>query len=306
MILENEILRVTVLPQVGAKINEFIDKRIARDLLYHHPRVEIRQPIFGANVDNFWSGGIDDAFPTGHPCVIDGEELPFLGEVWSLPWEIIETSPNSVTFSRKGVITPFKLEKTIELIPDENIVEVKYSLTNIGYKKFDYLWGVHPALPLGKNTKLSVPAKFAWHADGTHQKDFTPEFLAGQAQSWPIKSITDPPELPALTWNHLYLSDLSEGWLAVSDEKEKWGFGMAFDKEFFSDVHIWMVDGGWRGIRTAVVEPWSGRPARLDRAIEEGFAKTLEPNCTIDTAIKLIAFQPNGKIRGFDAKGKMK
>jgi hypothetical protein len=58
--LENEILRVTVLPQVGAKIHQMIFKPADRDLLYHHPRVEVRQPVFGGNVDNWWTGGIDE------------------------------------------------------------------------------------------------------------------------------------------------------------------------------------------------------------------------------------------------------
>jgi len=83
--LENEFLRVTVVPDIGAKVHELFYKPLARDLLFHHPRVELRAPVFGANVDNWWTGGIDDALPTGHACVVEGEELPFLGEAWSLP-----------------------------------------------------------------------------------------------------------------------------------------------------------------------------------------------------------------------------
>lgn len=307
VILENEFLRVAVLPQIGAKINEFFDKRIKKDLLFHHPRVEVRHPTFGLNVDNWWSGGIDDAFPTGHPCLVEGEELPFLGEVWSLPWQVTQSSPHSITLTRFGIITPFKLERTMRLLPDSQYLELEYSITNVGYVAFDYLWGFHPALPIGENTKISVPAKFAWHGDGTKQNDFSEDFYSGgKPQNWPIRSISQPPGKTAITWNHLYLSDLSDGWLAVSDEKSDWGFGVQFEQELFSHVHIWIVDGGWRGIRTAVVEPWTGRPARLDQAIEQGFSRKLEPGHNVQTAIKLIAFKPHGEIQGFDEKGNQK
>lgn len=83
VVLENEKLRVVALPELGAEINQLIDKRLDRNRLFHHPRVELRPPVFGSNADNWWTGGIDDGVPTGHPCTVGGELLPFLGKVWS-------------------------------------------------------------------------------------------------------------------------------------------------------------------------------------------------------------------------------
>jgi hypothetical protein len=84
VILENDDLRVVVLTDYGAKILEFKLKCKAHDLLYHNPRVEIRMPVYGVNVDNWWHGGIDECIPTCHPTTYRGEEYPNLGEVWSL------------------------------------------------------------------------------------------------------------------------------------------------------------------------------------------------------------------------------
>jgi len=86
LVLENARLRVTVAPGHGAKILELSSKRAGRDLLYHHPRVDLRPPVFGANADDWWTGGIDEIAPTGHSCVVAGEQLPFLGEFWSQAW----------------------------------------------------------------------------------------------------------------------------------------------------------------------------------------------------------------------------
>jgi len=301
--LENEHVRVSVVPEIGAKVFQFIDKRIDRDLLFHHPRLELRTPVFGANVDNYWTGGIDDAVPTGHPCVVGDEELPFLGEVWSMGWTWEQISPNAVRFTRDGVITPFRLTRTMTLLPGDSFVTVDYELASLGLEPFPYLWGIHPGLPIGRQTHVDVPAHQWRKADGTHplgRDDGDDDPTSGV---WPINSLTRPGPEPKLTWVHLYLSELDSGWLAVSDQDAGWGFGMRFPTDTFPSVHIWMVDGGWRGIRCVAVEPWTGQPARLDQAIASGAARTLTPGASVHASVQLIAFKPNGTVRGFTAAG---
>lgn len=39
VLIENELLRVVVLPQLGGKIWSIVDKRRDCELLWHHPRV---------------------------------------------------------------------------------------------------------------------------------------------------------------------------------------------------------------------------------------------------------------------------
>lgn len=63
VILENELIRATVLPDLGAKIHELIYKPSDHDFMYHHPRVECRVPVFDVNVDDWWTGGMDEAIP---------------------------------------------------------------------------------------------------------------------------------------------------------------------------------------------------------------------------------------------------
>ena len=110
VVMENEFLKVTILVDLGAKIHEFVYKPSDRDFLYHHPRVEPRAPTYGVNVDNWWTGGIDDVIPTGHPCLYNGEEYPFLGEVWSLQWyyDIVNRSKEEVSVHlwRPTIIAP--------------------------------------------------------------------------------------------------------------------------------------------------------------------------------------------------------
>lgn len=292
--LENEALKVSVVPQIGAKIHQFIDKRIDRDLLFHHPRVSLRQPVFGANVDNWWTGGVDDVVPTGHPCTVNGEDLPYLGELWSVPWELEVLDESSVRLTAQGTITPLRLRRTMTLRPGERHVSVHYELTNEGMVRFPYLWGVHPAVPIGPATQVHVPAREAWYSEGDVPFD-EPRLAPGQtaAAPWPITSLARLERAPRRTWTHLYLSDLMDGWVGVSDLDEGWGFGIRFDLGQFSDIHLWLVDGGWRGVRCVAVEPWTGRPSRLDQALDQGRARWLEAGESVEASVALVAFTPS-------------
>ena len=298
--LENEHISVTVLPEVGAKIHEFIDRELQRDLLYHHPRVEVRAPVFGVNVDNWWSGGIDDCFPTGHACVVNGEELPFLGEVWSLPWTVEEYTGTEMRLSRTGVVTPFRMTKSLRLDPGQRSMSVSYEISNLGYEPFPYLWGIHPAVPLGQSTRIRVPATTVRYGDGRDANgSLSPEFVSGAVDNpWPVASLSEFGPTPSLSWHHVYLTGLTQGWLAVEDSVEGWGLGVTFPLEVFPWVHIWVVDGGWRGIRCAVAEPWTGAPARLDRAIESGSARLLGVGETVQADVRISSLRLGEPVPG--------
>jgi galactose mutarotase-like enzyme len=284
-ILENELLRATVIPAVGAKIYELVYKPLGRDLLYHHPRVELRSPVFGGNVDNWWSGGIDDAIPTGHACEVDGEELPFLGEVWSLPWQIERDGDHAVRLRRDGIITPFRIERRLELLPGEPELRVSYEIANTGTKPFAFIFGVHPGLPVGPATRIDIDASRAVFAEG----DRPPGFDGDEAE-WPVESVASLAPEPRNTWTLLYVTDLAGGRVTVTDAVWGTGFGMTFSTDVFRCVWVWLVDGGWRGIRCVAVEPWTGYPARLDEALAIGHARTLAPGETLATEVSLFAF----------------
>jgi hypothetical protein len=299
-VLENEVIRVTVVPAIGAKVHEFIYKPADRDLLFHHPRVELRPPVFGANVDNWWTGGLDDALPTGHPCVVDDEELPFLGEAWSLPWTAEQESGTAVRFTREGVITPFRIERRMELLPGESFVRMQHRITNIGTAGFRLIWGIHPGLPVGPQTRIQIPAR-----RGVVQDSWPADRLgaSGAEYQWPSPELVAPGTAPAGTWDHHYATELDAGWLAVWDAQWGCGFGMTFPTSVFRCVWVWMVDGGWRGLRCVAVEPWTGYPARLDHAIEAGNAYTLQPGQQIVAETRLIGFQTRVAIAGFQEDG---
>ena len=300
-VIENQLLRITVIPGIGAKVHEMIFKPLDRDLLYHHPRVELRSPVFGANVDNWWTGGIDEAIPTGFPCTVDGEDLPYLGEVWSLPWQAEQTGPTTVRFSRDGVISPFTIERTMELRPGEPFVRQHHAITNTGTAPLRFLWGIHPGLPIGPATRIQIPAQ-----RGVIQDSWPADRLGktGSQYQWPKTELGRFEAEPLGTWDLHYATDLKAGWLAVWDQEWGTGFGMSFPHDLFRCVWVWAVDGGWRGIRCLAVEPWTGYPSRLDEAITADRACELSAGQTLTAEIRLIGFHARAPIMGFDDEGR--
>jgi galactose mutarotase-like enzyme len=313
LVLENDRLRVTVLPGHGAKITEFVSKRAGRDLLYHHPRFDVRPPFFGANADDWWTGGIDEVAPTGHPCVVNGEQLPFLGEYWSQAWSarVVEEGPERavVDLAADGIITPLRIERRMELRTGEAILRSRHRLTNVGREPIDFMWGIHPGLAIRPGARIQVPATEGVFADGHPQLDVAP----GMRFAWPrlpqrqggsidlsVARAPDPP-----SWELAYLDGLSAGWLAVTDPLTRSGFAMSFDPAILSVAWLWGVYGGWRGIYALALEAWTSYPARLDQAIAAGRQRTLGPGEVLETEVRFIAYEGLTSVRDVAADGQV-
>lgn len=313
IVLENEHIRMTVLPGHGAKVFELVSKSAGRDLLYHHPRFDVRPPVFGANVDDWWTGGIDEVAPTGHPSVVGGEQLPFLGEFWSQAWDwaIEEHGPDRVVvlLTCGGIITPLRIERWMELRAGESFVRSRHWLTNVGHESVDYMWGIHPGLAIRPGARIQTPAARGVFAEGHAELGIEPgtefswpnlQLPGGRAIDLSVARAPDPP-----SWELTFLTGLSAGWLAVTDPATGTGFAMTFDPAVLPVVWLWGVYGGWRGIYTVALEAWTSYPARLDQAIAAGRHRTLGPGQTFETEVRLIAFEGVSSVSRVDLDGRV-
>ncbi len=305
LILENEDLCVVTLPDYGAKVLEFRLKKSGRDLLYHNPRVEIRPPVYGVNVDNWWHGGIDECIPTGHTSIHRGEEYAPLGEVWSLPWQFeIEsetTEEATVHLWRPTVIAPLLVERWMTLRDHGSVLELRHQISNVGYSEFEFLWGIHPGLAINPSSRIDIPQSKVIIDESFPNNRLGPR---GQSYRWPYAKtksgetvdmrVVQPPERQ--TWDLHYATEFDEGWLAVTDASAKLGFGMAFPKEFFKSVWLWLVYGGWRGLYCAAVEAWTGYPAKLDEAVRAGVHSSLKAGESLQCETRLIGYTGYSKV----------
>jgi len=316
LVLENEEMRVTILPEYGAKIFQLIVKKANRDLLYHNPRVEIRAPVYGVNVDNWWHGGIDECIPTGQPCKYKGEEYPSLGEVWSLPWsyEIEKDTAQeaSLHFARDAVIAPFRVERWVTLKANSSILEMRHKVTNVGYSHFEFLWGIHPGLAITPTSRIDIPSSKVLIDESCPNNRLGAN---GSFYSWPnAKTSTgemvdmrfvQPPESQTLDMH--FATGFNEGWLALTDTSTKVGFGFVFPKDVFKCIWLWLVYGGWRGLYCAAIEAWTGYPGRLDVAVKNGASASLGAQQSLQCETRVIGYTglsrvdriaPDGKVEG--------
>ena len=329
LVMENEVIRVTVLLDKGTDIYEFLHKPTDTDFMWRTPK-GVRPPMKSLDMiapsvgpfSDFYEGGWQECMPNGgRVCEYKGVEMGLHGEVWGVPWacQITRDDPECVqaVTSVRTNRTPFHLQKTFTLRSGSGVLEIDEALTNEGREPMDLMWGHHPALGeefLKQDCVIDCAARTVVSEMSVGDKS---RFLAGQSFSWPVGegkdgrpvdvSIVTPPE--AKTDDMLYLTDLQEGWWAVTSPARKLGFGIAFDLDTFKHIWLWMPLGGSKGYPsfgrhyTLALEPFSSFPAVLTNAIEAGRQLVMEPGETRQTWLRAVAYEGVERVGGIDRDG---
>ena len=308
--LENKFLCIDVLPELGAKVFNFIYKPLDRNLLWHNPGIPPSRQCYGTGFDDVWSGGWDELIPNDIPFQLQpGETLPDHGEVWSQKseWDVSENSMAvSASFINCGRVVPIRFEKIITLRAKESMCNVSYRLTNNWTKSLKFLWNIHPPMSISPQTKLDVPAsRCITDTWGTADFKERTEF------QWPIivypgggrldLSLVPPPERGIADFH--YLPDIEGGWYAVTDTASRSGWGFVFDTGVFPHLWLFRSIGGWRGLYTLILEASTGYPNDLSEAISSGNCAFLESGQTVETSVKAIAYRGCGSVEKIDPDG---
>jgi galactose mutarotase-like enzyme len=306
IVLENARVRLTVLPDLGGKLYDFILKPADRNFLWHNPRLEPRLPVFGQNFDDWWCGGWDEVFPTCDVSTYGGETYPYLGELWSLPWswQIEDAGPSrvSLALARTTVIAPARMEKRILLEGDEPVARFRHRLTNIGSLPMDFVWGMHPCFRIEPGYRIDAPAQTGV-VGHTATGSFGP---VGTEYRWPQPQLCQiPPASRGWCEGH-YATGLREGWVALTDPGARVGVGLAFPPDVFPVLWCWMVYGGWRGHYHVALEPWTGWPHRLDRAVEANRHRTLQPGECLECETLAVGYSGLSSVSGIGMDGSVR
>ena len=121
LVLENEKVRVVLMPEFGARILSIIYKPTETEFVWHNPRVPIMKPTYQPEFEDM--SGLFDCVPTCESCTFKTWKLPMYGEVASEPWRLVRTEkkPGSVTVSmqRKCERYPLIVHKSITLTKND-------------------------------------------------------------------------------------------------------------------------------------------------------------------------------------------
>jgi hypothetical protein len=309
--LENDVIQVDVLPELGGKIYNFVHKPSGRNLLWHHPHIKPARTPFGAGFDDHWSGGWDELMPNDPPRPApSGDMLPDHGEIWGqeAEWQIVRADAGAceVRLCSHGRVLSTRLERTLTLADGEPFLRLAYTLTNLAPRPIDFLWSIHPAMAISPDTRVDVPAR-AGIMDPWREARFAgdlrfewPWAVARSGERIDMRRV-DPPQ--AGLADLCYLVDVSEGWYAVTDQASKVGFALSFPASVFKHVWLFRTFGGWRGSYTLIAEASTGYPTDLLTAIRNRTCGHLEPGATLTADVKAIAYSGAASVRRVEPDG---
>ncbi len=297
VVMENDLLRIVVLPEIGGKMIELTNKKTGRQFLLEPQSADglYRRGYYGANFEGYDTSGFDECFPT-----IESSEHPDLkglrpndfdiifpdhGELWSLPWHY-RIEDDALLLTANGVRFPYQFKKRISLT--ENQVEISYSLKNHGDFPFSYIWSAHPLLKVQPGARLVLSDEIErvmlnWASD-----ENMGEFC--ETLSWPYLESGDK----SVDYSMVQPRDFGKALKIFTDALTVGGAGVYFSDtdehllfQFDTAVNpylgIWLCYGGWpEGSEekhlTVGLEPCSGRPDSLEEAINRNEYSQIMPN----------------------------
>jgi galactose mutarotase-like enzyme len=311
LVLANGALRVTVVPSMGGHVAELVDVEAGRDLLWHNPRATPRPAPYGAYFDDWWSGGLDEIFPSGDRGSLHGEPLPYMGELWCTPWAAepgaaADGSEAWIATLAYGTVAAASFERRLSLRAGEPVLRASYRIRNLDVRPLPFTWGIHPAFAVGPAHRIDHPA-----TDMVVGVSSSPELgRPGERYRWPLLpdpgspagsrdvSLVRGPE--AAVFGGHWATDLPDGWLALTDTSARRGVAIVFDRAVFPHAWLWQVYGGWRGHHHLALEAWTSHPMDLDGAIEAGRARWLQPGETLETEVAFVLHEGLERVAGVD------
>ncbi len=326
--LENEQLRVGILLDKGADIFEFTYKPRDVDFMWQSP-LTLRQPFVSTSAlpegafHDYYYGGWQEVLPSAGWASepYQGTHQGLHGELSLLPVDaaIDEDSAERIALKSRVRLyrSPLYLERTFSLRRDRAALFIHERLHNESTGQFAIMWGHHPAIGqpfLDDSCFVQAPAKkvevLAYHPNGLWEPNVEFDFpYVRNRRTNQMQDITRVPGQDAKSVDVVFFKDLAEGWYGLTNQRQRFGFGMAWNRDLFKYLWMWQVYGGhsdypWYG-RTynCALEPFTSYPpAGIRKAIDNGTAVMMEPDQTIETDLVAVAYAGEG-IRGISIDG---
>lgn len=336
VVMENQILRLTIIADKGADVFEMVHKPTDTDFMWRTPWSVRNQALWVPSTGwgegifhDLYIGGWNTIAPTGgFPQNYMGAEIGQHNETNLMPWDvqIVEDSPQRVTarFSVRAVRTPFWVEKTITLESESPVVTVQDTLINEAEEPAPAQWGQHIALgePFLDHACILdfaggdfiVPA-----ADG----DETPagsRLAPGQIGAWPNAQGADGSEVDLRTFppksdrlvDYLSFNNLLDGWYAVTNPERGLGIAVVWDKEVFKYLWYWQVFGGHSGYpwykRTYNVglEPFTSLPSGIpEPGSQESTSMMFQPGERRTSTVRAVIYEGAKGVTSISSDGRV-
>ncbi|MDY0019655.1 MAG: DUF5107 domain-containing protein [Anaerolineae bacterium] len=187
LVLENDYLKVTLLPEVGGRVYQLIYKATGSNELYQNP---VLKPTAWGPVEQGWwvaAGGIEWALPVDEH-----------GYEWGVPWDWdLITSTAGVTVTVRDSVASDRLRAAIDLFlpADRGYLAVRPHIENPTAAEVGYKFWLNAMLAPGVDNRPSADLEFVFnaaevaiHSTGDDRLPGAHETLTGPDHriSWPV------------------------------------------------------------------------------------------------------------------------
>ena len=312
--MENEWLRIGILPDRGSDIFEFRYKPRDINLLLNMPG-RLRNPVkeFSQMRDtknqfeDHYYGGWQEILPNSPSFKYRNASLGQHGEISLIPWEwhIVKDSADEVSVRLKGrpLRLPLTVEKTISLKKGEREISIDERLTNEGNTDLDIMWGHHIALGLPfVEDELNITTNASHIVSEPEMPDMR-RFKPGIETEWPQALNVAGDQIDASVFparNAGRYSELSyltgykgTGRYEVRNSLTNIAFHVKWNADIFRCVWMWQERNAiedfpwWGNCYTLALEPWTSKWTNdPDKAIANDDWLKIGAGRSIDTSLE--------------------
>ena len=102
-----------------------------------------------------------------------------------------------------------------------------------------------------------------------------------------------------------YGTELAAGWCGITNRANRLAAALRFDPEVFSSCWLFATYGGWRDLNVAVLEPATGYPYKMRSMLENGQARWLAPDESLETVVLFSVQEGLRSIGGVEEDGRI-
>jgi hypothetical protein len=284
-ILESHNLKVSVAPALGGKIISVYNTLLQKEFLWNNNSLPLTINPPGSEYDaNFW-GGVDELIPNDLPETVDSISYPDHGELWTTALQC-EHTDQKITVQRKLPLSGLYYSKTLYADHNAPIIWLDYKIKNETNERRHFLWKLHAALHIEPGDKLVTTAKYGKVVDPEYSR-----FKTQNEFKWPIIENVDasiiPPETNTMDFFYLYDISRTEMQLVTRDDNHV--FSCSYDNKVFPYQWYFASYGGFLNHYTAILEPCTNMPLRINEAIEKQQCAILLPGQELITSVRIFA-----------------
>ncbi|SHJ60390.1 Galactose mutarotase [Hathewaya proteolytica DSM 3090] len=271
IILENNLIKAIVLPELGGKIASIYYKNKNFELVFQNKDSIYKKPELYSAFEEFDAAGFDDAFPTIDKCKVkyNGKDLeyPDHGEIWSSSFNIKAVKDHEVELEYCSKILPYTFTKKISL-DEKNHINIQYNISNLGEKDIPCIFAAHYLVNCEKNMEICFP-------EDTYEIVMVQDSIrfgqSGTYYNYKSKNVEKifsrvQDENADNTEKYYVNHQVKQGRCSIKYHHKKVEYVLSYDSEKLPYLGFWVTEGGFRGDYNCALEPCNGFYDNIDIA----------------------------------------